>query len=295
MVESGVTQSRIAIESGVRRKDLESWLESGHAAEQIEERLQAWIEDLERPQDGESEPASVSTPTGERIEEALEFARLSPSIACIYGPAGLGKTVALQRYEESIAKKSCGRTWVLRARAGETVKTPTAIMQVLADTVGLPGRAYRCDELARSIVERMPRSGGIIILDEAQHCSLPALDAIRWLYDEGGLGLALVGNEVVFTRLVRGSRAMFSQLESRVGRYLAISRPEPGDVDAVLASWGVSGREERAFAQEIANAPGGLRVLAHVLLQARLAARVMKRPLDAAIMRGALYARGGLQ
>lgn len=289
MVESGVTQSRIAVESGVRRKDLESWLESGHAAEQLEERLSAWIEDLERPQDGGSEPKWVETPTGERIKAALEFARTTPSVSVVYGPAGLGKTVTAQRYAESI-----GRAHVLHVKAGEFNKTPTAIMQLIAEKAGHAGRAYRSDELARSIVESMPRSS-LVILDEAQHLSMAALDGIRWLYDEGGIGLALVGNEVVYTRIARGGRAMFAQLESRVGMYLPLSQPEPGDLDAVLAAWGVSGREERAFAKQIADGPGALRVLAHVLRQAQLAARVMKRPVDAALMRGALDARGGLQ
>jgi len=288
MVDSGVLQSRIAIEAGVRRKDLEAWLDGGPPAELLEQRLGAWLDELERPEGGAAEPGWVETPTSERIKDALEFARSTPSICVVYGPAGLGKTISCARYAEDIGRA------VLHVKAGEFSKTPTAIVQLLAEKAGHVGRAYRSEELARFIIERLPRSS-LVILDEAQHLSMAALDGIRWFFDEGEVGLALIGNELVYTRIARGGRAMFAQLESRVGMYLPITRPEPGDLDAVLAAWGVTGREERAFAQEIADAPGALRVLAHVLRQARLAARVMKRPLDAALMRGALEARGGLQ
>jgi hypothetical protein len=289
MLATGFPRSRIVTEAGVRGGLLEQWLAGTLVDESTTQRLAAWIEKIEQSQSDRLEPECVETPTGERIKGALEFAHMTPSVAVIYGPAGIGKTVAASRYAQGCAYRSA-----VHVKAGEFNKTPTALLELITNKLGVVGNAYRVDALMGAIIREM-RAPALVIIDEAQHLSMSTLDGLRYLYDEGGIGLALVGNEMVFTQIARGRRAMFAQLESRVGVYLSITRPEPGDLDAVLAAWGVSGRDERALAQQIAAAPGALRVLAHVLRQASLAARELNRPLDAALMRGARDARGGLQ
>ena len=286
LLATGFPRSRIFAEAGVRAKLLEQWLSGTLDDELTVHRLAQWFEQMrnDRP-----EPECVETPTGERIVAALEFAHLTPSIGVIYGPAGLGKTVAVTRYVQGCAYKSA-----VHVRAGEFNKTPTALLEQITHRLGIVGSAYRADGLVDIIMREM-RTPGIIVVDEAQHLSMATLDGLRYLYDEGGIGLAFVGNELVFTHIARGRRAMFAQLESRVGVYLPVTRPEPGDLDAILAAWGVTGRDERALAFQIASAPGALRVLTHVLRQAHLAARELKRPIDAALMRGARDARGGLR
>lgn len=288
ILAGGFPRSGIVTEAGVRGRLLEQWLAGTIVDELTTQKLAAWVAKVEKSRSDQLEPDYVETPTGERISGALEFAHMTPSITVIYGPAGLGKTVAVSRYAQSCAYNSA-----VHVKAGEFNKTPTALLELITDKLGVVGHAYRVDALMGAIIREI-RSPGLIIIDEAQHLSMNTLDGLRYLYDEGGIGLALVGNEMVFTQIARGRRAMFAQLESRVGMYLSITRPEMGDLDAVLAAWGVSGRDERSLAERIAAAPGALRVLAHVLRQASLAARGMGRPLDAALMRGALDARGGL-
>jgi len=288
MIATGFPRSRICTEADVNRKFLEQWLAETHVDELTTQRLAAWIEKIEQSRSDRLEPESVETPTSERVAKALAFAHTTPSIAVVYGPAGLGKTIAANRYAQS-----CDYQSVVHVKASEFCKTPTAVLELITDTLGAFGHSYRVDSLMRTIIREM-RAPALVIIDEAQHLAMATLDGLRHLLDEGGIGLALVGNEVVFTQIARGRRAMFAQLESRVGMYLSLTRPEPGDLDAVLASWGVAGREARAVAKQIADAPGSLRVLAHVLRQASLVARAMKRPIDAELMRGALEARGGL-
>lgn len=238
----------------------------------------------------EAEFPIAVTPSCGQIENALEFARTTPSISIVYGPAGVSKTTAALRYVEN-SRTANGWRSAHYVSAGEFNRSPSAILKLIAEKLDIYGRAYRSDDLARGILERLAPNS-LIVIDEAQHLSPAALDGLRWFLDEGGIGLAYLGNETVFTRISRGARSeMFAQLHSRVGMLVRIT-PSAADVEAILDAWQVKGSDERAYALEIAKEPGGLRVLTHVLRQTRLAAFAMKRAVDVSLMRTARAARG---
>src|ERR1035437_1267786 len=52
-------------------------------------------------------------------------------------------------------------------------------------------------------------TGGLLVIDEAQHLSVAALDQIRSIHDATDLGIALVGNQQVYARLTGGNRAAY--------------------------------------------------------------------------------------
>ena len=57
----------------------------------------------------------------------------------------------------------------------------------------------------------------MIIIDEAQHLTVRALNHIRCLADESGIGICLIGNEDVYSKLKGTGKADFAQLFSRIG------------------------------------------------------------------------------
>lgn len=292
MIEAGVSLSRIAVEAGVKRQDLQSWLDSKPSADKAETRLSIWFEELDRGGPDEKEPGWVETPTSTKIIGALEFARATPTIAIIFGGAGVSKTSTAFRYVGSRQSPDKNRAHYICA--AKWISSPTAILAEMAEAIDpyLAASAYRNDTLARGIISRLS-PGDLLIIDEAQHLEAAALDGIRYFYDEVGIGIAYLGNEEVYTRIARkGRRAAFAQLHSRVGMRLHIPAPQEGDADAVLEAWRIAGRNERRYAQQIASLPGGLRTLTQVLRQARIVARGMKRPVDQNVMRAAAESLG---
>lgn len=100
---------------------------------------------------------------------------------------------------------------------------------------------------------------------------LPCLDALRGVFDASGVGLAIMGNESVYTQLTGGSRkAHFAQLFSRIGKRERLSMPSPGDIDIILDAWRIIQPKARTFCHEIGIKAGALRMLTKVLRMARL-------------------------
>jgi hypothetical protein len=116
---------------------------------------------------------------------------------------------------------------------------------------------------------------------------------MRFFLDEGGIGLCLLGNELVYSTISgRNARAHFAQLSSRIGLRLHLPHPTEADADVVLRSFGVLDGAGRDYGRDLALGPGGLRQLTQVLKQARIAAAATKRALDHRLMHAAASALG---
>lgn len=99
------------------------------------------------------------------------------------------------------------------------------------------------------------------------HC----LDALRAIFDASEVGLAILGNESVYTQLTGGSRkAHFAQLFSRIGKRERLAMPSQGDIDIILDAWRIIQPKARTFCHEIGLKAGALRMLTKVLRMARL-------------------------
>jgi DNA transposition AAA+ family ATPase len=292
MLAAGVAPRRIAIEAGVRADKLRTWLDGEDAGDTTESRIVTWLEELDQPDEGAQ--AWVETPTSAKIVNAFEFARNTPSITVVYGGAGVGKSHTAKRY----AAQNCpeymghGSSCTVRGAFYVTVtrssRSLTGVLGRIADAVGCGTYFSRNDMIEAHILERLG-PGDLLIIDEAQHLGLDALDGIRAFHDEAGIGIAYLGNQRFYSVVAKKNLAAdFAQLHSRIGMRLHVPNPEDGDVDAVLEAWGVRGRQERAFGQAVASRPGGLRVLVHVLRQAAFVARLNKRPLDRELMQGVI-------
>ena len=96
------------------------------------------------------------------------------------------------------------------------------------------------------IVQRLQGTKGLLILDEAQHLMLPALESLRSIYDTTECGLVLMGNEAVYSRLSGRRSAEFAHLFSRVGSVLKLEKPLP----RTLRHWlGIGGSKKNPAAR----------------------------------------------
>lgn len=241
-----------------------------------------------------AEPEWVDTPTSAHIRTALMYAQATPTIALIHGGAGLGKTHTARRFLAENAGKSMGvvssyKPTVYMVTAHPGMGTVASALCAISEAMGRSGDAYRNDAMARQILQASNR-GDLLIIDEAQHLDIKALDQIRYFHDEGGIGVAYLGNDEIHTRINgRGRQAAFlGPLASRVGMRLPIPHPTEGDVSAILKAWNVAGGKETDYALSIGLSSIGLRGLTQVLRQAAFIAKSMNRVLDARAMRTAV-------
>ncbi len=215
------------------------------------------------------EPAWVATPTAKRIEAGLVYAQVAGDIAVIYGGAGLGKTSTARWYASNWPN-----AWVATMTPSTQAMAPC--LERVLQACGVRAAYARAAALETALRTRVNGARGLLIIDEAQHLSLRALEALRGLHDVTGAGLALLGNELVYTRLTGGRRsAEFAQLFSRVGKRVRLTQVDDGDVDALLEAWGeklARPGDLRKAALAIARKPGGLRILTKTLRLAALIA-----------------------
>jgi len=148
--------------------------------------------------------------------------------------------------------------------------------------------------LHAEIVRKVDKSGGLLVIEEAQHLGVPALDQVRAINDATGLGVAFVGNERVYARMARGIQAPYlAQLRSRIGMPVRLARPLAGDVKALMGAWGV-GAECEAALLEIAGKPGALRGVVKVLKLACVTAAAQGRGVSAGDVKAAWGELGGV-
>lgn len=296
MITNGETQqAQIAKEAGLSAAALSSWLKGTYKGDNkaVEEKLSIWLAARDRKERSAATfpqfPAWVATPTANKIMNILAYAQMAGDVAVIYGGAGLGKTYTHEEYQ-----RRNPNVWLVTMTA-DTAHIAAALEEI-AETIGLRGIPGRAARLRRELVRKFRGTKGLLIIDEAQHLSVNALESIRAIHDATGMGLVLSGNEYVFARLTGGSRAAtFAQLFSRLGKKLRLLRPDRTDAAAVLDAIQPNGEQERKALSEIALKDGALRVMVKAWRLATLFALSEGRPVDLNHIQAAWRDLGGTQ
>lgn len=290
--DATLTQAEIARQSGISGTRLNQWLKGRYPGDNtsLETDLARWV-DAYQARQLESRalpqaPGWVPTPSAERVLAALGYAQLAGDVAVVYGGAGLGKTSTIGQYQ-----MQSPNVWVATMSPCTAGAVPA--LEEVAEALGIE-LCNGAARMQRAIIKRMRGTMGLLIVDEAQHLSVAALDAMRALHDATGLGLALVGNESVYARMTGGNRAAYlDRLFSRIGKRVRLVRSTKGDIDALIDAWNVSVKECRKSLHEIASKPGGLRGMTKVLRLASMFAAGADRPLNCDDIRAAWRDLGG--
>lgn len=137
------------------------------------------------------------------------YAHRHNEIALVTGDAGAGKTAALRYYVDT-------STGVIFVTANACTTSATAILGLICKELGMqiPGRKAA---LMNVLVDKLTGSNRLIIIDEADHLSLDALQAVRNLNDLAGVGIVLSGNDKIYRQMKAGRRSYeFDQLRTRI-------------------------------------------------------------------------------
>ena len=166
------------------------------------------------------------TQTFDDVNIAVSFAKAAGDISLIYGDAGLGKTVSLRQYVKThsdavyIELKDCDKSikGVCEKILLYIGKQQKGTDRVLVDT----------------IIDYLKASSKLLIIDEAQHLSIRALENLRAINDVTETGIVLCGNPTVYDRMHGRGQAHFAQLYSRIGIRRHILEPSLDDIKAIF-------------------------------------------------------------
>lgn len=265
-----LSQSEAARQAGVAYSTFSAFLNNSYQGnnDKPASDIQIWLSSRkEKAQTASIVPKTpdfIVTPSATNMINSLRFAQAMPDITVIAGGAGIGKTSTANYYASK--NPNC---WIVTMEPS-TASINTMLGQI-CEAIDIQERSPT--KFSASIQRRVRGSGGLLIIDEAQHLSSASLDQLRSLHDLAGIGIALLGNETVYSRLEgEGRKSGFAQLFSRIGMRMTQPRSKPGDVCALLAAWGVTEKEELRYLKAIAQKPGALRVLTKVLKLASMVA-----------------------
>lgn len=204
----------------------------------------------------------VATDTAGLIVAAMDFIRQSSGIAVICGDAGIGKTFIAERYGATDPS-----VWFAAMSPGTAGLTGS--LERIARLVGVEGKDIHQGKarMALAIEECLRGTGGLLVVDEAQHLGESAREQIVSLGKNSRVGVVFLGRIELFDRFERDE-----WLKGQVAWGVRIERPCPGEVKKMLVSWGVRGRESRELCANIAKGPGTFRSLSKVLGLAKVRA-----------------------
>ena len=204
----------------VRCYSLAKYLEDfpGCSKESVEAALRAYFLKLERVEARARRPEFIPTLTANLILEKLREADERQALALLYGPPGIGKTFAIEEFVDRVEKQNNPEKPEVLLVTAHSASTPKSLMAALCLQVGIPHQAT-ASTLAESLVRKLQTGHYLIIVDEANHLNIEAMELLRYVYDLGRLGVVLVGTLRLYEIFTDGSRPAgeLEQLWSRVG------------------------------------------------------------------------------
>lgn len=287
MERDNLSQSTVSRESGVNAARLNQWLSGKYTGrnDEIDETIERWLESYKRRLEESARlpiaPGCVETPTLSRICGALSYAQMAADITVIYGGAGLGKTMAIEHYQSTSPN-----VWVATMTPASSGVFPC--LQEIADGIGLNDISGGMIQFQRLILRRLRGTAGLLIIDEAQHLSTAALDQIRSIHDLAKVGLALVGNDNVYTRMTGGNRAAYlDRLYSRIGKRTRLTGVLNDDIRMIIKAWGINESESITWIREISKRSGALRSVTKVIRLGAMLSNAAGKPLSLPFLKAA--------
>jgi hypothetical protein len=257
---TGRSWSELAPLTGLKTGTLSPWATDRYAGdnERVAREVYRYRQTLESQaarDDGVlSDPGYFETPTAARLRALLVIAHRGRITVGATGP-GTGKTMAMREYKSSVS--NC---WI--ATMKPTTKGLTAMIGEVLRAVGGQAKGGWTRHLSHQVSTNIAGRRGLLVIDEANHLEVEALEEIRAWHDDTGVGICLLGNEELLMRIRGGPRRdAFARLNSRIAQSHVQNLPLAEDVEVFCDAWGLRDAGMRSLLKRIAMTPGagGLR------------------------------------
>lgn len=153
-------------------------------------------------------PGFTETTVTRMVRQAIAYAHMRGVVSVAYGDAGVGKTTAVSQYLQE-NQLAVGITIM------PTYSSLTGVNELLSEALGVRERTDR--KITREVIDKLKGSGRVIVVDEAQHLTIRAIEHLRSISDVAEVGVCFVGNERIYTNLIGKHRSECAQLFSRIG------------------------------------------------------------------------------
>lgn len=263
--EKGISQSKMALLIGMSETQLSQYRNSKYGGDiaETERKLEEFFRTTEAAEKSVTYQVEDYVPTSisEDVYRAIQYCQLERGMVILHGDAGIGKTKGAEKFMRE------NPTNAIYLRATPSSGTLGNIMKLLARSLKVPETRNKL-ELMLSIRDRLEGTNKIIIIDEAQHLKLAALEELRALSDPNsatgskGTGICLIGNTEIYNRMVGKQEAQFAQLFSRIkmNRYYSTQKVKKEDIYALFPRLAQKGqRKELEFLHGISQSKWGVR------------------------------------
>ena len=212
MQEKNLSQVKFASKIGIGESTFSRWIKGNYPnGENIEKKVRDYFDKEEARSEirTASDLCFVETNISDKVWQVLEYCRLQRTIGVIYGDAGIGKTFTMRMWEKD-------KSDVIVVTACPAFSSPKPFLKLLSRELktALTGGV---DDIFIDILDKLDGSDKTIVIDEAQHLNRKTLELVRGINDITGVAIILIGNEMVYSKMVGKQQAEFAQLFSRLG------------------------------------------------------------------------------
>lgn len=276
---NGFTKSEVARRTQMPEGTFSQWFSGKYAGrldttnKQVEQWLLAIEEQAGLAASIPMSPGFIKTRIAAEITETLAWAQMTADMVMITLAAGNGKTAACRHY-------CATRPHAYLATISPHTKTVHGMLVELASELDV--HEHNPAKLTRKIGQKLARigNGSLLIIDEAQNLVDDAINQLRHFVDVYQCGVALVGNNEVYTRFTkRTDGPSYDQLKSRLGKRLKRDKPRVEDLQTFIAAWGVHDLECIKLLTGIGMKGGALRQIDKTLKLATMLALGAQEPL----------------
>ncbi|PDT05734.1 DNA transposition protein [Rhizobium chutanense] len=289
-ISNSWSKAEVARRSGMKESTFSQWFSGSYSGrlENMTRQMRQWIDALLEAAAMPTipvSPAFVKTRMSREIIETLRWAQMTADLVMITACAGNGKTATVRHYKAT-------NPHVFHATVSPHTKTVHGMLVELAAELDI--HEHNPAKLTRAIGGRLQRIGGgsLLVIDEAQNLVDDAINQLRHFSDIYECGIALVGNEEVYTRFVKQSNGRsYAQLKRRVGKNLKRQKPYAEDVAAYIEAWGVTDRDTVRLLTGIGTKGGALGQIDKTMKLASMIALGEDRPVTVQDVQDAWKAR----
>lgn len=229
MEQKNFSMQFIATATGIAKSTISMWLNNNYKGDndKIADKIHNFIQ-REKERSGNDELPFVDISIVKYISEIARLCHTKGKIGVCAGRAGLGKTVAVKKYTKEYMDSI-----LIESDSGYTAKS---LLKEIHRRLGLSGKGSVYD-LMSEVITKLNQSGRLLIIDEAENLPYRALEITRRIHDKTGVGVLLVGRNILFENL-KGFNNQYDQLYSRVKYHKSLDRLLIQDVIKILDSIG---------------------------------------------------------
>lgn len=221
----------------------------------------------------EMEVPFVRTSVAEKVLSALYMTHVRGGITIILGPAGVGKSRAVEAY---VAENPD----VIHFLAGPS-SSPKPLLSRLASHIGISAAGVQYD-LRQELAEKLRGTGRLLVIDECDWLPESSMQHTRLIQDQSGIGLVFVATAAYVNNLRRRRSATIGQFLSRVGLLVHVGQCSNGDFELLAEATGED--LDKAAMRVIVERSFGQ---ARRAIKAIQNARAMSKTLDAKVLQTA--------